>query len=385
MTPLNWQESPPKGGSPRIPSGSAVPQSSKGFLGFIVGIMSGAAFSLFLMGLIVGYGVGSWQSGRLFAAGGQPSQIAQVPTPPAAPTPQQPPEPTSTDNLPAIDPKKDHIRGDITKATVAVVEYSDFECPFCQRHHPTMKQVMDTYKDDVVWVYRHFPLSFHANAQKEAEATECANELGGNDAFWKYTDAIFERSTVGGTGFPLENLAPLAKELGLDEAKFKSCLDSGKYATHVQEDMDGGSKAGVNGTPGNIVVNLKTDENRIISGAVPFASFKTAIDALLGSDAAAAQAPSGSARTIKMTAELWKFTPNIVTVKQGEKVTLEVTGVSGTHGLAIPELGINETIIQGKTVSIDIPTDKTGTFDFRCSIQCGSGHSEMTGKIVIES
>jgi len=363
-----------------------VPQSSKGFLGFVVGIMSGAAFSLFLMGLIVGYGVGSWQSGRLFAAGGQPSQIAQAPTPPAAPTQQPPPEPTSTDNLPAIDPQKDHIRGDIRKATVAVVEYSDFECPFCQRHHPTMKQVTDTYKDTVVWVYRHFPLSFHANAQKEAEATECANELGGNDAFWKYTDAIFERTTAGGTGFPLANLAPLAKELGLDEAKFKTCLDSGKFAQHVKDDMSGGSAAGVSGTPGTIVVNLKTDENRIISGAVPFASFKAAIDALLGSDAAAAQAPAvGGARTIKMTAELWKFTPSVVTVKKGENVILEVTATSGTHGISIPGLGINETVIQGKTVSIKIPTDKTGTFDFRCSIQCGSGHSDMTGQIIVEA
>ncbi len=335
------------------------------------------------MGLIVGFGIGKWRGGSFpVVAGTPPAQVAQAPS---APTPQQPPEPTSTDNLPAIDPQKDHIRGDITKATVAVVEYSDFECPFCQRHHPTMKQVMDTYKDDVVWVYRHFPLSFHANAQKEAEATECANELGGNDAFWKYTDAIFERTTAGGTGFPLENLGPLAKELGLNEAKFKTCLDSGKYAKHVQDDMSGGSAAGVNGTPGNIVVNLKTDENRIISGAVPFTSFKTAIDALLDSDAAAAQAPSAGARTIKMTAELWKFTPNVVTVKQGEKVTLEVTGVSGTHGLSVPELGINETIIQGNTVSVSIPTDKVGTFDFRCSVQCGSGHNDMTGQIIVES
>ena len=387
MTPLNWQESP-QSNSPKQRTNAAFPQQKPGALGFIVGIMSGAAFSMLLMGIIVGYGVGSWQSGRLFAAGGQPSQIAQVPTPPAAPAPQPPPEPTSTDNLPVIDAKTDHIRGDLSKATVAVVEYSDFECPFCQRHHPTMQQIMDTYKDDVVWVYRHFPLSFHPNAQKEAEASECANELGGNDAFWKYTDAIFERTTAGGTGFPLENLGPLAKELGLDEAKFKTCLDSGKYAKHVQDDMNGGSAAGVNGTPGNIVVNLKTDENRIISGAVPFASFKTAIDALLGSDdAAAAQAPSpsGTARTIKMTAELWKFTPSVVRVKQGEKVTLEITGISGTHGLSVPELGINETIIQGNTVTVTIPTDKTGTFDFRCSVQCGSGHNDMTGQIIVES
>lgn len=341
------------------------------------------AVSIGLIGLIVGFGIGKWRGGSFsIAAGAPPAQVAQAPV---APTPQPPPEPTSTDNLPVIDPKTDHIRGDLSKATVAVVEYSDFECPFCQRHHPTMKQITDTYKNDVVWVYRHFPLSFHANAQKEAEASECANELGGNDAFWKYTDAIFERTTAGGTGFPLENLAPLAKELDLDEAKFKNCLDSGKYTKHVQDDMSGGSAAGVNGTPGNIVVNLKTDENRIISGAVPFANFKTAIDALLGSDAAAAQAPSTGARTIKMTAELWKFTPNVVRVKQGENVTLEITGMSGTHGLSVPELGINETLIQGSTVSVKIPTDKTGTFDFRCSVQCGSGHNDMTGQIVIES
>lgn len=233
------------------------------------------------MGFILGFGVGKWRGSSFSVATGiPPAQVAQAPT---APTPQQPPQPASTDTLPKIDPKKDHIRGDFSKATVAVVEYSDFECPFCKRVHPTYQQIMDAYPDDVVWVYRHFPLNFHANAQKEAEASECANELGGNDAFWKYTDAIFEKTTSNGTGFPLENLVPLAKELGLNESKFKSCLDGGTYAKHVQDDMSGGSAAGVNGTPGNIVVNLKTDENRVISGAVPFAIFKTAIDALLGS------------------------------------------------------------------------------------------------------
>ena len=91
------------------------------------------------------------------------------------------------------------------------------------------------------------------------------------------------------------------------------------------------------------------------------------------------------AKTIQMTAELWKFTPNIITVKQGERIALAITGVSGTHGIAIPGLGINETIIQGNTVSVNIPTDKTGTFDFACSIQCGSGHNDMTGKIIVQA
>jgi len=248
-------------------------------LGFFLGLMGGFALSSLLVGLVAGYAVGSRRSSGSLATGNPSPQVAAAP---AAPVPPAPPEPTSSDKLPAIDAKTDHIRGDLKKATVAVVEYSDFECPFCKRHHPTMKQVMDTYKDDVVWVYRHFPLSFHANAQKEDEASNCAAELGGNDAFWKYTDAIFERTTSNGTGFPLENLVPLAKELGLNEAKFKTCLDSGKYAKHVTDDMNAGAAAGVQGTPGNFVVNLKTGENRVVSGAVPFSSFKSVIDGMLG-------------------------------------------------------------------------------------------------------
>jgi len=332
------------------------------------------------MGIIIGFGIAKWRTGNfpVIVANTPPSQIAAAPTP-TAQAPQAPSQPQTTENLPAIDPEKDHIRGDIAKAKVAVVEYSDFECPFCKRHHPTMQQIMSTYKDDVVWVYRHFPLTFHPNAQKAAEASECANELGGNEAFWKFTDGVFALDLLSNDAF-----VTVAKSVGLNESAFKTCLDSGKYAQHVQDDMAGGSASGVNGTPGTIVVNLKTDVNRIISGAVPFASFKTAIDTLLGSDAAAAKAPSAATRTIKMTAELWKFTPNVVRVKQGEKVTLEITGVSGKHGFAIPALGINETIIQGNTASVVIPTDKTGTFDFRCSIQCGSGHNDMTGQIVIE-
>lgn len=193
--------------------------------------------------------------------------------------PQQPPEPKA--NLDAI-PKvteKDHIRGS-KDADVLLVNYSDFECPFCKRFHPTMQQVMKEYGNKVAWVYRHFPLSFHVNAQKEAEASECAAELGGNDAFWKYTDAIYEKTTSNGTGFALDALAPLAKELGLNESKFKECLDSGKYAKHIQEDMTGGSAAGVSGTPGTIIV-AKNGKKDLIGGALPYEQVKPMIDALI--------------------------------------------------------------------------------------------------------
>ena len=279
MTSLDWQEAPQKNGSHN--AHSSTPQAPKGALGFIIGIMSGAAFSMALMGLIVGYALGKWVNPSAFGSNAA-QVVAQAPSAPtpAAPTPQVP---APSGPLAPIDPKVDHIRGDITKAQVAVVEYSDFECPFCKRVEPTMTQISKDYGDKVVVVYRHFPLSFHANAQKEAEASECANDLGGNDAFWKYHDAILERTTSNGAGFPLDNLVPLAKEIGLNEAKFKSCLDSGQFAKHVQDEETSGQAAGVNGTPGNFIVNLKTQKNQAISGAVPFATFKSAIDTMLQS------------------------------------------------------------------------------------------------------
>lgn len=88
-------------------------------------------------------------------------------------------------------------------------------------------------------------------------------------------------------------------------------------------------------------------------------------------------------RVIPVTAELWKFTPNVIQAQQGESVTLQIAGISGTHGFSAPDLGINATVIQGQTVTLPLPTDKPGTFDFRCSVPCGPGHLEMKGQIVI--
>lgn len=174
----------------------------------------------------------------------------------------------------------DHVRG-AKNPKVYLVEYSDFECPFCKSFHPSMQQVLQEYADQVAWVYRHFPLSFHANAPKEAEATECANELGGNDAFWKYTDKIFERTTSNGTGFALDQLVPLAKEIGLNEAKFKSCLDEGRYAQHVNQDISEGTSAGVNGTPTTFILTADGKTITSIPGALPYPQVKQAIDQAL--------------------------------------------------------------------------------------------------------
>lgn len=254
------------------------PQKNASQLGFN-GTNLWFGVSMGLMGIIVGVIATSVLSGKIPLGNGtnnpMPSQqVAQVPS--AQPAAQQAPAPKPAPGpLLPVDFKTDHIRGN-PKASVAVIEYSDFECPFCKRHHPTMQQIMDTYKDDVVWVYRHFPLSFHPNAQKAAEASECANELAGNDAFWKFTDGVFALDALSNDAF-----VTIAKNMSLNESAFKSCLDSGKYAKHVTDEMTAGQAAGVSGTPGTFVVDLKTQKNLMISGAQPFANFKQAIDSML--------------------------------------------------------------------------------------------------------
>lgn len=174
----------------------------------------------------------------------------------------------------------DHVRGE-RGARILLFEYSDLECPFCKRFHPTAQQIVDEYEGQVAWVYRHFPIDqIHSKADKEAEAIECANELGGNEAFWALADKIFE-VTPSNNGLNLDDLPKLASEVGLNQNTFKSCLDSGKYADHVESDYQGGIKAGVTGTPGNILLDTKTGKTKLIPGALPFENFKTEIDSLL--------------------------------------------------------------------------------------------------------
>jgi len=184
---------------------------------------------------------------------------------------------------PSVAPKKvkpvtaaDHIRGNIN-AKITLIEYSDFECPFCKNFHPTTQELLKTYGDKIRLVFRHFPLPFHQNAQKEAEASECIASLGGNDAFWKYNDAIFERTTSNGTGFALDKLGPLATEVGVNQQQFQSCLDSGKYEKLVKDSIVEGQAAGVQGTPSIFIVDSKGNSQMVV-GAQPIDNFKTVID-----------------------------------------------------------------------------------------------------------
>ncbi len=174
----------------------------------------------------------------------------------------------------------DHIRGN-PNAPVKIVEYSDMECPFCKRFHETMKQVSTEYGDQVAWVYRHFPLDqLHSKARKEAVASECAAEQGGNTAFWKYMDRWFEL-TPSNNQTNIDTVLPqIAKEIGLDEAKFASCLGSKKYDAHIEENVQNATATGGNGTPWSIVVG-KNDKQYPLSGAQPYAALKQLIDLAL--------------------------------------------------------------------------------------------------------
>lgn len=177
----------------------------------------------------------------------------------------------------------DHIRGN-PNAPVKIVEYSDMECPFCKRFHPTMQQVMKEYgaNGQVAWVYRHFPLDqLHpVKARKEAVATECANELAGNGAFWSYLDRFFEL-TPSNNDTDVDTVLPqIARELGLDGEKFATCLESGKYDKHIEEEVQNALAIGGTGTPWSIVVG-KNGKSYPIAGAMPYASVKQIIDLAL--------------------------------------------------------------------------------------------------------
>jgi protein-disulfide isomerase len=176
--------------------------------------------------------------------------------------------------------KDDFVRGN-EKAKVVLLEYSDFECPFCGRFHPTTNQAVSEYGDKVAVAFRHFPLSFHPNAQKAAEAAECVGKQKGDEGFWKYSDAIFEVNQKDGKLTP-EAITAAATAAGANMEQFKSCLDSGEMAEKIKAQAAAGATAGVTGTPGTfVIVDGKAVD--FIGGALPYEQVKTTIDKYLNS------------------------------------------------------------------------------------------------------
>ena len=228
------------------------------------------AVSVGLLGLIVGYALATGVSNPLVGGNG--------PKAPAAPTPVA----ADPDPVPAGDPATaddDEVMGD-ESATVTLIEFTDYQCPFCSRHfEQTMPEIVKNYVDTgkVKYVVRDFPLSFHANAHKASQATECAAEGG---KFWEMHDKIFQaQGEWGNLGDPSPKLKEYAKAMGLGAA-FDTCLDTDAMKAEVDKDLADGSAAGINGTPGFWIVS-DDGASKSISGAYPYATFQAAFDEML--------------------------------------------------------------------------------------------------------
>lgn len=197
----------------------------------------------------------------------QPTQPSQ-PTEPAQPTP-------TAEARVSID--DDPVKGS-EDAKVVIVEFGDFQCPFCSRFYSqTLPSIESEYIDTgkVKLVYRDYPLSFHAQATPSAEASECADEQG---MFWEFHDKVFDNQGA----MSVDNYKAWAAELGLDTEQFNDCVDSRKYQSEVVQDFSDGSASGVRGTPGFIIGVLQEDGQTVVGqsirGAQPYANFKAAID-----------------------------------------------------------------------------------------------------------
>ena len=214
---------------------------------------------LFVISLITG-GFGSGSENTVQAAPNVPS-----------PTPtQQAPIPDAPVNIQVADA---YFKGD-KNAPVEIIEFSDFQCPFCKRFYDqTFDQIMKTYVDTgkAVFAYKHLPLGFHENAQKAGEAAECAGKIGGSDMFWGMHDKIFENQQA----ITPQDLKKYAGELGLNQKNFDTCLDNDETAAKVQTHSAEASKLGVTGTP-TFFINGKK-----IVGAQPYQAFEVAIEAEL--------------------------------------------------------------------------------------------------------
>ncbi len=185
---------------------------------------------------------------------------------------------TDSEIDPNVDPniltikEDDHVMG-AKNPKITFIEYSDYDCPFCSRIHPTMQQLVETYPEDVAWIYRHFPLeSIHPNARQKSLASECIALLGGEDAFWTYTDTQFSGQQI--------QEAQLLALTGVDVGEFTTCIENQTTASRVDRDINDAIALGIQGTPYTIAL-LPNGETLSISGAQPYEVFEELVKAVI--------------------------------------------------------------------------------------------------------
>ncbi len=221
--------------------------------------------SIMIAGAFIGLGL-------FFSTGSEPSQqVLKEPSPSVAEAP-------STDNVRPVT-EADHIKGD-PNAPVMIVEYSDFECPFCKRFHDTMNQIMEVEgaKGEVAWVFRQMPLDqLHPkNARIVAQASECVAEQGGNDAFWKFTDGYMKVTPTNDRTDLVTVLPQLYKDAGVNQKKVEECIASGKYNQKIDADIENAIATGGRGTPWSVVIGAD-GKTYPLNGAQPIAQIQQLI------------------------------------------------------------------------------------------------------------
>lgn len=155
-------------------------------------------------------------------------------------------------------------------AKVTLVEFSDYQCPYCKRYvDETYTQIMKDFGDKIRYVFHDYPLPFHSNAKNAAMASRCAAD---QDKFWEYHEELFAKQEDWGEGTTTDKFVTYATDLGLKTADFKTCLDTKKYEKAVDDDMALGQKVGVSGTPSFFI------NGKMLVGAQPYATFKAAIE-----------------------------------------------------------------------------------------------------------
>lgn len=248
----------------------AAKKTSKNESSGVLALMQDNMMVTLAVGLVLGFVLGHlWTRVNTLEggspSGNQPSQEAAAPEGPTAPT--------SLD-IAKPDPETDHWKGP-EDARYVHVEYSDFECPFCQSYYSdTLPGLEEEYGDRMAFVYRHLPLSFHPLAEPAAEASECVADLGGNDAFWTFHDAVFEAMP----DVTVDQLSQIAGQSGVSSAAVQECMDNDTFLEDVQAQATEAAAAGVNATPTSVIYDMETGETAVIQGAQPFASAKQTID-----------------------------------------------------------------------------------------------------------
>lgn len=211
----------------------------------------------------------------IFFSGGKTEQVA----PTVQKQANSDEEVVATGTMRPID-NEDYVRGN-PNAPILIVEYSDYDCPFCKQFHDTMKQVIEEFGvgGQVAWVYRQFPLAqLHPNSPKISEAAMCVGEIGGNDAFWKFTDLVFEQREID-VPTNITKLGDYAERIGINIDEFNDCTQSGRMKSTVEASIEDGFNIGARGTPYTLLI--AGDQQAVINGAQSYATVRGIVSNLI--------------------------------------------------------------------------------------------------------